>query len=125
VDVLRGVVKLYRQYAEVLRAVNEVSSYDEPVRQFWRSRLDRFSDRAREVLTAEQDAAGRALGKHMLDFVRRHRGRPVMAQATWNVERAADVRCGGFGSAGQAERVASVRRPHAASSECSGVTGVP
>lgn len=56
IEIFREVVKLYRQYAEVLKAVNEVSSYDATVRQFWNSRLDRFLNRTVGVLAAEQDA---------------------------------------------------------------------
>ncbi|GIH16986.1 TetR/AcrR family transcriptional regulator [Rugosimonospora africana] len=56
IDVFREVIKLYRQHAEVLKAVNEVSSYDATVRQFWSSRLDRFLNRTAEVLVAEQEA---------------------------------------------------------------------
>ncbi|MBE1490100.1 TetR/AcrR family transcriptional regulator [Plantactinospora soyae] len=53
------VVGIYRQYAAVLAAVNEVAAYDAAVREFWRNGLNRFIENTARVLTAEQ-RSGRA-----------------------------------------------------------------
>jgi AcrR family transcriptional regulator len=51
---------LYREHGLLLRAVVEVSTYDEEVAQFWRGQVGRFVDATRTRIEAEQ-AAGRAL----------------------------------------------------------------
>jgi AcrR family transcriptional regulator len=50
------VIGVYREHAGVLRAVAEVSGYDETVRAFWGERLARFSERTVAVLGDERDA---------------------------------------------------------------------
>jgi AcrR family transcriptional regulator len=50
------VLGVYREHAAVLRAIAEVSSYDETVRRLWSERLAQFSERTVEVLAQEQDA---------------------------------------------------------------------
>jgi AcrR family transcriptional regulator len=51
---------IYREHGLLLRAVVEVSTYDEEVAQFWRGQVGRFVDATRDRIRAEQDA-GRAL----------------------------------------------------------------
>ncbi len=51
---------LYREHGLLLRAVVEVSTYDEGVAQFWRGQVGRFVEATRTRIEAEQ-AAGRAL----------------------------------------------------------------
>jgi hypothetical protein len=55
------IVCVYREHAAVLQAVTEVAAYDATVREFWRQKLVRFTERTIEVLQAEQDA-GRTPG---------------------------------------------------------------
>jgi AcrR family transcriptional regulator len=50
------VLGVYREHAAVLRAIAEVSSYDEAVRTLWSERFAQFSERTVEVLGDEQDA---------------------------------------------------------------------
>jgi AcrR family transcriptional regulator len=57
---LERVAALYREHGALLRAVVEVSTYDEEVARFWRGLLARFVDATRERIEAEQ-AAGRAV----------------------------------------------------------------
>jgi AcrR family transcriptional regulator len=52
------VVRIYREHAPVLRAIVEVSAYDEVVRDFWNQGLSRFTDQTVAVLREEQ-ATGR------------------------------------------------------------------
>ena len=51
---------LYREHGLLLRAIVEVSTYDEEVAQFWRGQVGRFVEATRTRIEAEQ-AAGRAL----------------------------------------------------------------
>lgn len=57
---LRRVGALYREHGLLLRAVVEVSTYDDAVAQFWRGQVERFVAATRERIEAEQ-RAGRAL----------------------------------------------------------------
>jgi AcrR family transcriptional regulator len=57
---LGGVAELYRDHGALLRAIVEVSTYDEDVAVFWRGLVGRFVDATRERIEAEQ-AAGRAV----------------------------------------------------------------
>src|SRR4051812_38875175 len=57
---LQRIAGLYDQHGALLRAVVEVSTYDEAVAEYWRSLLGRFVDATRKRIEAEQ-AAGRAL----------------------------------------------------------------
>ncbi|HUN33488.1 MAG TPA: helix-turn-helix domain-containing protein [Trebonia sp.] len=55
-DAFLRVLGVYREHAAVLRAVTEVSTYDEAVRTLWSERLAQFTDRTVAVLLDEQDA---------------------------------------------------------------------
>jgi AcrR family transcriptional regulator len=55
-DAFLRVLGVYREHAAVLRAIAEVSSYDEAVRTLWSERFAQFSARTVEVLGDEQDA---------------------------------------------------------------------
>jgi TetR/AcrR family transcriptional regulator, ethionamide resistance regulator len=56
---LARIAELYREHDALLRAVVEVSTYDEEVAVYWRGLVGRFVDATRERIEAEQ-AAGRA-----------------------------------------------------------------
>ena len=58
-DALARIAGLYREHDALLRAVVEVSTYDEEVARYWRGLVGRFVDATRERIEAEQ-AAGRA-----------------------------------------------------------------
>jgi TetR/AcrR family transcriptional regulator, ethionamide resistance regulator len=58
-DALGRIAGLYREHDALLRAVVEVSTYDEEVARYWRGLVGRFVDATRERIEAEQ-AAGRA-----------------------------------------------------------------
>ena len=71
---LTEIASLYREHGALLRAVVEVSTYDEEVARFWRSLVGRFAEPTRERIEAEG-------------------GEPALAHATafalvWMVERA-------------------------------------
>jgi AcrR family transcriptional regulator len=51
---LRAIAALYREHGALLRAVVEVSTYDEAVAQFWRGLVGRFADATRERIEAER-----------------------------------------------------------------------
>jgi AcrR family transcriptional regulator len=57
---LERVGDLYREHGLLLRAVVEVSTYDEEVAQFWRGQVGRFVEATRARIEAEQQA-GRGL----------------------------------------------------------------
>ena len=57
---LRAIADLYREHGALLRAVVEVSTYDEEVARFWRSLVARFAERTRERLEAEGDLSASA-----------------------------------------------------------------
>ena len=59
-DALGEIAGLYAEHGPLLRAVVEVSTYDEEVATYWRGLVGRFVDATRERIEAEQ-AAGRAL----------------------------------------------------------------
>jgi AcrR family transcriptional regulator len=58
-EALQRVAELYAQHGILLRAIVEVSTYDEEVAIFWRGLLGRFVTATRERIEAEQ-VAGRA-----------------------------------------------------------------
>jgi TetR/AcrR family transcriptional regulator, ethionamide resistance regulator len=58
-DALARIAGLYREHDALLRAVVEVSTYDEEVARYWRGLVGRFVDATRDRIEAEQ-AAGRA-----------------------------------------------------------------
>ncbi len=53
-DALRAIADLYREHGALLRAVVEVSTYDEEVAGFWRSLVGRFAEPTRERIEAER-----------------------------------------------------------------------
>ena len=59
-EALSRIAELYREHDALLRAVVEVSTYDEEVARYWRGLVGRFVDATRERIETEQ-AAGRAL----------------------------------------------------------------
>jgi TetR/AcrR family transcriptional regulator, ethionamide resistance regulator len=59
-EALERIAAIYRQHGALLRAVVEVSTYDEEVARFWRGLVGRFVDATRTRIEAEQEA-GRAL----------------------------------------------------------------
>lgn len=58
-DALAAISRLYFEHGALLRAIVEVSTYDEEIAIFWRGLLQRFADATTTRITAEQ-AAGRA-----------------------------------------------------------------
>jgi TetR/AcrR family transcriptional regulator, ethionamide resistance regulator len=60
---LTNVAALYREHGVLLRAIVEVSTYDEQVADLWRTMLGRFVDATRRRIEAEQ-AMGRAAVRH-------------------------------------------------------------
>ncbi|MDG4787414.1 TetR/AcrR family transcriptional regulator [Micromonospora sp. WMMD1102] len=58
-DAFHRIVGIYRRYAAVINAVNEVAAYDPAVREFWGAGLVRFLDNTVRLL-AEEQRAGRA-----------------------------------------------------------------
>jgi TetR/AcrR family transcriptional regulator, ethionamide resistance regulator len=58
-EALRNIAALYAEHGVLLRAIVEVSTYDEEVEEFWRGLLGRFIDASRRRIEAEQ-RAGRA-----------------------------------------------------------------
>ena len=56
---LGRVAAIYEDHGPLLRAITEVSTYDEELAGFWRALLQRFADATRERIESEQ-AAGRA-----------------------------------------------------------------
>ncbi len=63
VDQMRGALesisRLYAEHGTMLRAIVEVSTYDDEFATFWRGLLQRFADASSHRIKAEQDA-GRA-----------------------------------------------------------------
>ena len=60
-EALVNIARLYEQHGPLLRAIVEVSTYDEEVAVFWRQLLGRFVDASRARIIAEQEA-GRSSG---------------------------------------------------------------
>ena len=58
-EALERIATLYREHGALLRAVVEVSTYDEAVADYWRGLVGRFVDATQERIEVEQ-AAGRA-----------------------------------------------------------------
>jgi len=58
-EALDAISKLYFEHGPLLRAIVELSSYDEEVAVFWRALLQRFADATRTRIETEQEA-GRA-----------------------------------------------------------------
>jgi AcrR family transcriptional regulator len=55
-EALANIARLYEQHGPLLRAIVEVSTYDEDVAVFWRQLLGRFVDASRSRIIAEQEA---------------------------------------------------------------------
>lgn len=64
-DALTGVLTLYKEHATLLRAIAEVAAYDEEVREFWWSIVDRFIQVTARRLEKEQiEGCGRDVDPH-------------------------------------------------------------
>jgi AcrR family transcriptional regulator len=59
---LQLIADIYRAHGRLLRAVVEVSTYDEEVARYWRGLVGRFVDATRERIAAEQEAGRAAPG---------------------------------------------------------------
>jgi TetR/AcrR family transcriptional regulator, ethionamide resistance regulator len=55
-EALSNIARLYEQHGPLLRAIVEVSTYDEEVAVFWRELLGRFENASRTRIIAEQEA---------------------------------------------------------------------
>jgi enamine deaminase RidA (YjgF/YER057c/UK114 family) len=62
-EALTNIAALYAEHGVLLRAIVEVSTYDEEVAQFWRGMLGRFVDASRRRIDLEH-AAGRVAVEH-------------------------------------------------------------
>jgi TetR/AcrR family transcriptional regulator, ethionamide resistance regulator len=62
-EALTNIAALYGEHGVLLRAIVEVSTYDDEVAQAWHGLLGRFVDATRRRIEAEQ-AAGRAVAQH-------------------------------------------------------------
>ena len=62
-EALTNIAALYDEHGVLLRAIVEVSTYDDEVAEAWHALLGRFVDGARERIEAEQ-AAGRAVAQN-------------------------------------------------------------
>jgi TetR/AcrR family transcriptional regulator, ethionamide resistance regulator len=62
-EALTNIAALYAEHGVLLRAIVEVSTYDEEVARAWHALLGRFVDATRRRIEAEQ-AAGRAVTQH-------------------------------------------------------------
>ncbi len=54
-EALTNIASLYAEHGVLLRAIVEVSTYDDEVAQFWRGMLGRFVDASRRRIEAEQE----------------------------------------------------------------------
>ncbi len=54
-EALTNIGALYAEHGVLLRAIVEVSTYDDEVAQFWRAMLGRFVDASRRRIEAEQE----------------------------------------------------------------------
>ncbi|MFI7609460.1 TetR/AcrR family transcriptional regulator [Micromonospora sp. NPDC049366] len=54
-EVFRQVIRIYREHAAVLAAINEVGAYDPVVREFWASRLEQFTRNTEALVRADQE----------------------------------------------------------------------
>jgi AcrR family transcriptional regulator len=62
-EALTNIAALYAAHGVLLRAIVEVSTYDEEVARFWRGMLGRFVDASRRRIELEH-RAGRAVAEH-------------------------------------------------------------
>ena len=58
-EALEAIAQLYFEHGPLLRAIVEVSTYDEEIAVFWRALLQRFADATQSRIVTEQEA-GRA-----------------------------------------------------------------
>jgi AcrR family transcriptional regulator len=66
---LTNIAVLYREHGVLLRAIIEVSTYDDEVARFWRGMLGRFVDASRRRIEAEQEVGlSVARGAHATAF---------------------------------------------------------
>ncbi|HEV2754258.1 MAG TPA: TetR/AcrR family transcriptional regulator, partial [Actinomycetota bacterium] len=72
---LHAIASLYREHGALLRAVVEVSTYDEEIARFWRGLVGRFVDATRERIEGEQPRGAVPAG-------------PTAFALVWMVERA-------------------------------------
>ncbi|WP_326561519.1 TetR/AcrR family transcriptional regulator [Micromonospora sp. NBC_01796] len=56
IDIFQRITTLYREYAVVLTAINEVAAYDTTVREFWAAGSNRFLEFGGRILAEEQQA---------------------------------------------------------------------
>ncbi len=75
---MTNIAALYEEHSVLLRALVEVSTYDDEVAVFWRSTLGRFVDASERRIEEERDA-GRAPGAQ---------ARATAFALTWMTERA-------------------------------------
>src|SRR4051794_15532015 len=59
-EALTSIFRLYDEHGTLLRAIVEVSTYDEEIAKFWRGLLARFIDATQRRIEAEAGAAGPA-----------------------------------------------------------------
>ena len=69
---LANIATLYGEHSVLLRAIVEVSTYDEEVAVFWRSTLGRFVDATRRRIEEEQAAGRTDVTSAQADGVRAH-----------------------------------------------------
>jgi AcrR family transcriptional regulator len=62
-EALTNIAALYAEHGVLLRAIVEVSTYDDEVAQFWRGMLGRFVDASRRRIEAEQEV-GLSVARH-------------------------------------------------------------
>ena len=55
-EAVGGVARVYSENAGVMRVATEVSTYDEPVREFWIRLVGRFADATADHIRADQEA---------------------------------------------------------------------
>jgi AcrR family transcriptional regulator len=59
-EALTRISELYDEHAVLLRAIVEVSTYDEEIARFWRGLLERFVEATQRRIESEGDASGPA-----------------------------------------------------------------
>jgi hypothetical protein len=62
-EALTNIAALYAAHGVLLRAIVEVSTYDEEVAQFWRGMTGRFVEASRRRIELEHEA-GRSVAEH-------------------------------------------------------------
>jgi len=67
-EALRNVAALYREHGWLVRAIVEVSTYDEEVAVFWRGLLDRFIEATRRRIESERAKGSTGPDAHATAF---------------------------------------------------------